>query len=334
MSDIKEALSVLEKNFGKESYRMASSFSDIEAIPTGIQELDNSVLGIGGFPRGRIVECWGAYKTGKTTMALHLIANAQKQDAVCVYFDLEHRLDFTWAKKAGVDIDSLIIPDTKYGEDTWEKVKALIGVADVIVVDSIPFLRSKELSYRGIEGVARVGANARMNDIYLGDILAGSYTKKGKIINQPIDRTKTCLLLVNQLRAKIGIMYGPSQGRPGGNALDHATSIILKFDVGGFVKDSNDEIIKQKVRIECQKNSLATPFRKCELLLDLRDNTLEASNLSYVLNTAVEKGLVTTKGTWLYCDFFPEGKLQGLSQFEEFVNKNPKFVDLVFEDDR
>jgi len=323
MGDFENAMKIL-KRFGEA--RTGVSIPDIEVIPTGIFDLDNYVLGVKGIPRGRILELSGEPNCGKSTLAEHIIASIQKMGGLAVYFNLEGTYDPKWGALAGIDNEKLILPPIKWGEDIFDQILSLLGVADIIVLDSLARLRSKDILIRTMNDGKKVAANAGMNEMGFGHIVTGTYNTSGKQLTPKISETKTILIVVNQIRDIIGAMYGPTQKTPGGWAHLHDYSIRLSMSKAKYEKDGEHH--KQKIKVKCIKNKLAPPLRSCEFYLS-EDNKLEQDEASIVLNLAITKDFIKKSGSWLKCDKFPDGKLQGLTKFAEWLEDNPDFVDLL-----
>ena len=244
------AMSQIEKQFGKGSIMKLGEFTamNVEAIPTGALSLDIA-LGIGGVPRGRIIEIYGPESSGKTTLALHIISEAQKMNGEVAFIDAEHALDPVYAKNLGVDIDSLIVSQPDTGEQALEIAEALIrsGALDVIVVDSVAALVPKA-EIDGDMGDSHIGLQARLMSQALRK-LAGA-----------VNKSKTVIIFINQLREKVGVMFGNPETTPGGRALKFYSTIRLDVRRGEQIK-MGDQIIGNKTNIKVVKNKVAPPFK-------------------------------------------------------------------------
>ena len=278
------AIDQLKKTYGAGSImRMGDSkIENVEVIPTGSIALDSS-LGVGGYPRGRIVEIYGPEASGKTTLALHAIAEAQKQGGVAAFIDAEHALDPVYAKSLGVDIDNLLLSQPDYGEQALEIVEALIrsGAIDIIVVDSVAALVPKA-EIEGEMGDAVMGAQARLMSQAMRKITA--------IAN----RSKTTLIFLNQIRMKIGVMFGNPETTTGGNALKFYATIRIEIRRGDKIT-RGDELIGNVARIKIVKNKVAPPFREVEVDIIYGKGIDRYSSL---IAAAVDKGVLQKAGAW------------------------------------
>jgi len=282
---IEAALSQIEKQYGKGTImRLGEKAHDlsISVIPTGSLSLDLA-LGTGGVPRGRIVEIYGPESSGKTTLALHIIAEAQKQGGVAAFIDAEHALDVNYAKRLGVNVEDLLISQPDYGEQALEIAEVLVrsNAIDVIVIDSVAAL-VPQAEIEGDMGDAHVGLQARLMSQALRKLVAS------------ISRSKTCVVFINQIRQKIGVTYGPSETTTGGNALKFYASIRLDIRRVGSVKEGN-EVIGNRVRVKVAKNKLAPPFRETEFDILFQEGISREAD---VLDLAANLGIVTKSGAW------------------------------------
>lgn len=252
--DLEIAISGIEKQFGKGAIMMLGSknFVPVDVIPTSSLALDDA-LGVGGFPRGRVIEVYGPESGGKTTLTLHVIAEAQRLGGQAAFIDAEHALDPGYARKLGVDVDHLLVSQPDNGEQALEIVEALIRSrkVDVIVVDSVAALVPKA-ELEGDMGDAQMGLQARLMSQALRKLTAITNT------------SKTCLIFINQIREKIGVMFGSPETTTGGRALKFYSSVRLDIRKTGFIKDG-DKVIGAETRIKVVKNKVATPFREAEV---------------------------------------------------------------------
>ena len=307
------ALSQIEKQFGKGSVMKLGDFTamNIEAIPTGALSLDIA-LGIGGIPRGRIIEIFGPESSGKTTLALHMIAEAQKMGGEAAFIDAEHALDPVYAKKLGVDIDNLIVSQPDTGEQALEIAEALVrsGALDIIVVDSVAALVPKA-EIDGDMGDSHIGLQARLMSQALRK-LAGA-----------INKSKSVIVFINQLREKVGVMFGNPETTPGGKALKYYSSVRLDIRRGEQIKQGND-IIGATTKIKVVKNKVAPPFKTA--VVDIMYGT-GISHEGAVLDLAVEAGIVEKSGAWYA---YHENKIgQGKENVKIYLSKNKDVLEEI-----
>ena len=308
---LEAALSQIDRAFGKGSAMKLGSREkiEIESISTGSLGLDIA-LGIGGLPRGRIVEIYGPESSGKTTLALHAIAEAQKTGGVAAFVDAEHALDPAYAKKLGVDIDELIVSQPDTGEQALEIVDTLVrsNAIDVLVIDSVAALVPRA-EIEGEMGDSHVGLQARLMSQALRK-LTGS-----------ISRSKCLVIFINQVRMKIGVMYGNPETTTGGNALKFYASVRLDIRRTGQIKD-RDEIVGNATRVKVVKNKVAPPFKQVEFDIMYGQGI---SKIGEILDLGVKAGLVEKSGSWFSYDSIRIG--QGRENAKQYLKENPEVCD-------
>ncbi len=306
------AISQIERSFGKGSIMKLGSREkvDIETISTGSLSLDIA-LGIGGFPRGRVIEIYGPESSGKTTLSLHCIAEAQKIGGVCAFVDAEHALDPIYARKLGVDIDNLLISQPDTGEQSLEITDTLVrsGAVDVLVVDSVAALVPRA-ELEGDMGDSQPGLQARLMSQALRK-LTGSIAK-----------SNTMVIFINQLRMKIGVMFGSPETTTGGNALKFYASQRLDIRRIGAVKD-RDEVVGNQTRIKVVKNKLAPPFRQIEVDIMYGEGISKSGEL---LDLGVAGGVIEKSGSWF--SYGDQRIGQGRENAKTFLTEN---VDIASE---
>ncbi len=307
---LEAAMSQIEKQFGKGSVMKLGEFKamEIEAIPTGALSLDMA-LGIGGVPRGRIIEVFGPESSGKTTLALHVVAEAQKMGGEAAFIDAEHALDPVYAKKLGVDIDNLIVSQPDTGEQALEITESLIrsGALDVIVVDSVAALVPKA-EIDGDMGDSHMGLQARLMSQALRK-LAGA-----------INKTKTVLIFINQLREKIGVMFGNPETTTGGRALKFYASVRLDIRKIENIKQDG-EVKGNRVRVKVIKNKVAPPFREAEFDIVYGEGISKAGN---ILDMAVNMDIIEKSGSWFSYNGDRIG--QGRENAKKYFEENPEIM--------
>ena len=307
---LEAALGQIEKQFGKGSIMKLGEYQEmnVEAIPTGALSLDVA-LGIGGIPRGRIIEVYGPESSGKTTLALHAIAETQKMGGEAAFIDAEHALDPVYAKHLGVDIDNLIVSQPDTGEQALEIVEALTrsGAVDIIVVDSVAALVPKA-EIDGDMGDSHVGLQARL--------MSHALRKLAGIVN----KSKTVILFINQLREKVGIMFGNPETTTGGRALKFYASVRLDIRKIENIKQDG-EVIGNRARVKVVKNKVAPPFREAEFDIIYGKGISKVGN---ILDIAVNLDIVNKAGAW----FSYEGEKigQGRENTKAYLEKNPKIM--------
>ena len=307
------AMSQIEKQFGKGSVMKLGEFKamEIEAIPTGALSLDIA-LGIGGVPRGRIIEVFGPESSGKTTLALHIVAEAQKMGGEAAFIDAEHALDPVYAKKLGVDIDNLVVSQPDTGEQALEITESLVrsGALDVIVVDSVAALVPKA-EIDGDMGASHMGLQARLMSQALRK-LAGA-----------INKSKTVLIFINQLREKIGVMFGNPETTTGGRALKFYSSV--RMDISKIENIKQDGEVKgNRVRVKIIKNKVAPPFREAEFDVVYGQGISKEGN---ILDMAVNLDIIEKAGSWFSYDGERIG--QGRENVKKYLKENPKMLEEV-----
>jgi recombination protein RecA len=316
MSTIKEklkavaaALSAIEKQFGKGAIMsLGGEAEEIAVIPTGSVGLDLA-LGVGGLPRGRVVEVFGPESSGKTTMTLHAIAQAQKAGGVCAFIDAEHALDVTYARKLGVRVEDLLVSQPDHGEQALEIADKLVatGAVDLIVIDSVAALVPKA-EIEGDMGDSHMGLQARLMSQALRKLTAAT------------SRNNTCVIFINQLRQKIGVVYGNPETTTGGNALKFYASVRLDIRKTGVVKNG-EQAIGNKTRVKVVKNKVAPPFRECEFEILYGVGVSAAAE---IVDLASEAGLIEKSGA--YYSWNGERIAQGRDKACQYLNEHPELA--------
>ncbi len=307
---LKLAMDKIEKDYGKGSVMMLGEkgHEAIDVISTGSLGLDVA-LGVGGFPRGRIIEIYGPESSGKTTVAIHTIAEAQKKGGICAIIDAEHAFDSGYARKLGVDVDSLIISQPDYGEQALEIADRLIssGAVDVVVVDSVAALVPKG-ELEGEMGESKMGLQARLMSQALRKLTA------------TISRTGCCCIFINQLREKIGVMFGNPETTTGGNALKFYASVRLDIRRISQIKDG-DVASGNRTRVKVVKNKVAPPFRQVEFDIIFGEGI---SKVGEIIDMGVELGILAKSGSWYS---YNDGKIgQGRDSVKQFLLDNPEMM--------
>ncbi len=304
------ALAQIDKQFGKGSImRMGEqSFKGIETVPTGALALDIA-LGVGGLPRGRVVEIYGPESSGKSTLAMHVVAEAQRNGGVCAYIDAEHAMDPVYARAIGVDIDQLLISQPDTGEQALEIADMLVrsGALDVVVIDSVAALTPKA-EIEGEMGDTHVGLQARLMSQALRKLTAN------------LNKTNTIAVFINQLREKIGVMFGSPETTPGGRALKFYSSVRLDIRRIESIKDGA-EVVGNRTRVKVVKNKVAPPFRQAEFDIMYGKGISREGSL---LDLAVDLGLVKKSGAWFTYDGEQMG--QGRENAKSFLTENPEIM--------
>jgi recombination protein RecA len=307
------ALSQIERNFGKGTVmRFAdSAIQQVEAISTGSLSLDIA-LGIGGLPRGRIVEVFGPESSGKTTLALHVVAEAQKNGGIAAFIDAEHALDPIYARKLGVKVDDLLISQPDTGEQALEIADTLVrsGAVDVLVIDSVAALTPKA-ELEGEMGESLPGLQARLMSQAMRKLTAS------------ISRSKGMVIFINQIRMKIGVMYGSPETTTGGNALKFYSSVRLDIRRIGAIKE-REEVVGNQTRVKVVKNKLAPPFRQVEFDIMYGEGISKTGEL---LDLGVKSGIIEKSGAWFSYDSQRLG--QGRENARQFLKDNPDIAAVI-----
>ena len=305
---LQSTLDKIEKNYGKGSIMKLGDRPDetYEAISTGSISLDTA-LGIGGFPKGRIIEIYGPESSGKTTLAIHAIAESQKKGGIAAFIDAEHAFDPVYARKLGVDIDNLLVSQPDNGEQALEIADNLIrsGAIDIIVIDSVAALTPKA-EIDGEMGDSKVGLHARLMSQAL------------RKMTSTISKTGCCCIFINQLREKIGVMFGNPETTTGGNALKFYASVRLDIRRIQAIKDG-DQNVGNRVKVKVVKNKVAPPFRVCEFDLMFGEGI---SKQGEIVDLGVETGIIKKSGSWFS---YGESKLaQGREAVKLLLRDNPE----------
>ncbi|MDO4216567.1 MAG: recombinase RecA [Bacteroidales bacterium] len=310
---LQSTLDKIEKNYGKGSVMMmnARPKENIEVISTGSIGLDNA-LGVGGFPKGRIIEIYGPESSGKTTLAIHAIAEAQRNGGIAAFIDAEHAFDASYSRKLGVDIDNLLVSQPDNGEQALEIADNLIssGAIDIIVIDSVAALTPKA-EIDGEMGESKVGLQARLMSQALRKMTA------------TVSKTNCCCIFINQLREKIGILFGNPETTTGGNALKFYSSIRIDIRRSTVIKEG-DQTIGNRVKVKVVKNKVAPPFRACEFDLMFGEGI---SKLGEIIDLGVDFDIIHKSGSWFS---YNEAKLaQGRDSLKKMLIDNPDLCDEI-----
>ncbi len=312
---LQAAMEQIEKDHGKGSIMRLSDkvVTPIDAISTGCISLDNAI-GIGGVPRGRIIEIYGPESSGKTTICLHVIAEAQKNGGVAAFIDTEHALDVQYARRLGVDLNNLLLAQPEFGEQALEIVETLVrsNAIDVIVIDSVAALTPR-VEIEGDMGDAQMGSHARL------------MSQAMRKLNAAIGLSKTTVMFTNQLRSKIGVMYGNPETTTGGNALKFYASVRMDIRRKDMIKEG-DQTVGNRVRIKVVKNKVAPPFKEVEFDIMYNEGI---SKLGDMIDLALEHKIIAKSGSWFS---YRDERAQGRDSMRIILKENPKLLAHLEED--
>lgn len=311
LNALAQAMQKIEKDYGRGAVMKLGdeAVEDIEVIPTGSIGLDYA-LGVGGFPRGRIIEIYGPESSGKTTLAIHAIAQAQKQGGIAAIIDAEHAFDRFYAEKLGVNTDELLISQPDNGEQALEIAEQLIrsSAIDILVVDSVAALTPKG-EIEGEMGDRNMGLQARL------------MSQAMRKLTGAIARTNTTCIFINQLRDKIGSMFGPSETTTGGNALKFYASVRIDIRSSSSIKDG-DDVLGRHTKVKITKNKVAPPFKRCEFDIMFGEGI---SRSSEIIDLGVELGIISKSGSWF--SYNGSKIAQGRDSAKSVIDDNPELAD-------
>ncbi|MCX7929589.1 MAG: recombinase RecA [Chlorobi bacterium] len=306
---VTQAIEQIERQHGKGAILRFTDVTpaQLEAISTGCLSLDAAV-GVGGFPRGRIIEIFGPESSGKTTVCLQVIAEAQKQGGIAAIVDTEHALDIVYAQRLGVNLDTLLVSQPEFGEQALEIVETLVrsGAVDVVVIDSVAALTPR-VEIEGEMGEAQMGSQARLMSQAMRKLQAA------------IGRSNAVVIFTNQLRQKIGVVYGNPETTTGGNALKYYASVRIDIRRKDVIKEGN-EIIGNRVRAKIVKNKVAPPFRECEFDILYNEGI---SKIGDMIDVGLEHGAITRSGSWLT---YKGERVQGRDALRKLLQENPQIL--------
>lgn len=312
MKILQDTIYSIEKTYGKGAIMRLGDgvINKIDSISTGSITLDNA-LGIGGIPRGRIIEIYGPESSGKTTVCLHTIAEAQKAGGIAAFIDAEHAMDLNYAKRLGVDVNNLLLSQPDYGEQALEIVDTLVrsNALDIIVIDSVAALVPRS-EIEGEMGDAQMGVQARLMSQALRKITGA------------VSRSKTSVVFTNQLRSKIGVMFGNPETTTGGNALKFYASVRMDIRRIGAIKNGSD-IIGNRTKVKVVKSKVAPPFKQVEFDIYYNQGISKAGEL---IDIGVEKGIIKKGGAWFT---YNEERFQGRDQFRRKITEDPKLFSSI-----
>ena len=315
---VQSAMVQIERQFGKGSIMKLGRMPkiDVPVIPSGSIALDKA-LGVGGLPRGRVIEIFGPESSGKTTLALHAVANTQKQGGIAAFIDAEHALDTHYAKKLGVNCDELLVAQPDTGEQALEITDMLVrsGAIDIVVIDSVAAL------------VPRAEIEGDMGDSHMG-LQARLMSQALRKLTGTISKTMTSIIFINQIRMKIGVMFGNPETTTGGNALKFYSSVRLDIRRIGAIKDGQD-IIGNKTRVKVVKNKVAPPFKNAEFDIMYGEGISRTGDL---LDIGVEAGIIDKSGAWY--SYNGERIGQGRENVKKFFSENVELFDALYEQAR